>query len=77
MEQEELNNMKWFPRVSVTRQVFPLKYSRCLLYSWLFVESQNNINFYLKIDHAKSFTFTKLLQVTFKNTFYIEHFNFY
>lgn len=77
MEREELNNMKRFPRVSVARQVFPLKYSGCLLYSWLFVESQNNINFYLKIGPAKTFTFTKLLQVTFKNTCYIEHFNFY
>lgn len=69
--------MKSFPRGSVIRLEFSLKYSVCLLNSWLFVESQNNINFYLKIDPAKTFTFTKLLQVTFNNTWYIEHFNFY
>ena len=40
MEREELNNMKSFPRSSVIRRAFSLKYSGCLLYSWLFVESQ-------------------------------------
>lgn len=77
MEREELNNMKSFPRGSVIRLALSLRYSGCLLNSWLFVESQNNINFYLKIDPAKTFTFTKLLQVTFNHTWYIEHFNFY
>lgn len=41
MEREELNNMKSFPRGSVIRRTFSLKYSGCLLYSWLFVESQS------------------------------------
>lgn len=77
MKQEKLNNMKRFPRGNVIRPASSLKCSRCLLYSWLFVESQTNINFYLKIDPVKTFTFTKLLQVTFNNIWCIEHFNFY